>query len=43
VKNRFRINGFPTLILVGPDGAVVDPHVSLAALPETLERLLDKR
>jgi thiol-disulfide isomerase/thioredoxin len=43
VKNRFRINGFPTLILVGPDGAVVDPHVSLAALPGTLERLLDQR
>jgi thiol-disulfide isomerase/thioredoxin len=43
VKNRFRISGFPTLILVGPDGAVVDPHVSLAALPGTLERLLDKR
>ena len=43
VKNRFRINGFPTLILVGPDRAVVDPHVSLEALPGTLERLLDKR
>jgi thiol-disulfide isomerase/thioredoxin len=43
VKNRFRINGFPTLILVGPDGIVVDPHVSLEALPGTLEHLLDKR
>lgn len=43
VKNRFRISGFPTLILVGPDGTVVDPHVSLTALPGTLERLLDRR
>jgi thiol-disulfide isomerase/thioredoxin len=43
VKNRFRINGFPTLILVGPDGVVVDPHVSLEALAGTLERLLDRR
>jgi thiol-disulfide isomerase/thioredoxin len=43
VKNRFRISGFPTLILVGPDGVVVDPHVSLEALPDTLERLLGKR
>ena len=43
VKNRFRINSFPTLILLGPDGAVVEPDVRLSTLSATLERLLDKR
>jgi thiol-disulfide isomerase/thioredoxin len=43
VEKRFRIQGFPTLILLDPDGVVVEtrpPMLSGTALMSTLEKIL---
>ena len=46
VKNRFRISGFPTLILLDPDGIVIEATTSALegdALMARLEKLLRSR
>jgi thiol-disulfide isomerase/thioredoxin len=43
IRNRYRIMGFPTLVLLDPDGLVVEIHGHATEMVAALERILERR
>lgn len=43
IRNRYRIMGFPTLVLLDPDGLVVEIHGDARDMVAALERILERR
>jgi thiol-disulfide isomerase/thioredoxin len=43
IQNRFRIHGYPTLILLDPDGVVVAVHGEARDMASVVEKAMEKR